>query len=225
MVNHMSLLKKVILLSILLSITGVFECGLINHDTKNVKVLQITANMPDGYILKVRNEFKSVPWLCFCGGFSTNNGSFIPSKEYKIVSIKKTGKTIQMPLTWIGRSLCKWNYFSTDIIITDTTGSGQLSVITIYNDRGDIPLCDTLTIISKHCVNPCYEPEIYYTDCLDSISDAMGRPNRICYSLAGEKTDTINVFVNMHFDDDSIYLCNEELRDCYDKWKAKSTIE
>lgn len=202
----------------ILFLTAILSCGLINQRKKNVRILRITANIPEGKVIKVKNTFKSVPWLCFCGGISMRDGSFIPDNAYKIEYIDKSGQVIEMPLTWIWKSLCEWTYYSTSIIVTDTLKEKQITKQTIYHDRGDLPLSDTINIPCRHCINPCRKPAYYYDKCADSLEVAINED--IFYSLAENKEDTVNLTINMYFSDDSIHLCNEELRDCYEKWKA-----
>lgn len=197
-----------------------FTCGLIKQSNKKVRILRVTGNIPEGYMIKVRNEFKSVPWFCFCGGLSMSDGSFIPNKEFKVEYIEKSRQTIEMPLTWIWKSLCEWKYFSTDIIVTDTLKKKQITQMVIYSDRGDFPISDTINILCRHCVNPCRDPVIFYDKCIDSLRAAIN--DDIFYSLKENKDDTINLTINMYFPVDSLHLCNEELRDCYEKWKAES---
>lgn len=211
------MINKYYLTLSLLILISIFHCGLIKQN-KNIKILRVTANIPCGFQIKIKNEFKSKPWLGFCGGVSMNDGSFIPKKEYKVEYIKHSGETVEMPLTWIWKSFCEWMHYSTRIILTDTTGVGQILANTIYSNLGDVSLQDTMHIRCKNCINPCLDTVYYYAECKDSLDYIYGTD--IFYSLSERNEDTVNLTINMYFQDDSIYLCNDELRECYEEWKA-----
>lgn len=196
---------RVLAIIIFLSMFGCFEK---EQTPEKVAFLRITAIFPDGMYLEVRTMFNSIPDKFGCKGVSLVDGSFKPLKESRKTHIRKSGETIDVPLTWIWKSKCQWEYRESQIILVDSTGLSQTEKIVIYKDKGDVLLQDSINIICDHCVNPTIEPPFYYAECWKFYNNRKMRS--LFYKLPDSAEDTIDCTVNIFFESDSVNICNED---------------
>lgn len=193
---------------ILITYLSIVCCFEKEQTPENVRILRITGNFPDEMYLEVRTIFNSIPNKSGCKGVSLVDGSIKPLHESRKKYIRKSGETIDVPLTWIWKSKCKWEYRENQIILVDSTGLSQTEKIVIYRNKGDVRLQDSINIICDHCVNPTIEPPFYYAECWKFHNNKKMRS--LFYNLHDVAEDTIDLTINIFFESDSVSICNEE---------------
>lgn len=217
------MIYKKLLLILILSLLLLTFCGCVNgqNEKEALKILRITGIFPKNMYLKVRTSFHSIPTRFGCKGISLADGEFKPLKEYKTYYIHYSGDKLEAPLTWLWRSKCRWKYREIEIIVIDSNGLSQTELIDIYNNKGDVPLKDTIHIICEHCVNPNIDPPFYYAECRKFHNGKKLRS--LFYNMEGITKDTIDLTVNIFFESDSVSICDERNRMIYEeKMKKKS---
>lgn len=201
---------------LLITFTG---CSRNLSKDEKIRILRITGIFSEKMYLEVRTIFRSIPTKFGCKGISLADGKFKPLKECKTYYIHHSKETLEIPLTWIWKSKCKWKYREIVIIIKDGIDSTQTELIDIYNNKGDVQLEDTIHIICEHCVNPNIDPPFFYAECWKFHNGKKLRS--LFYNMEGIIKDTIDLTVNIFFESDSVSICDKRNRMIYEKKMKK----